>query len=91
MSLLGYKELDYGRGLARLQEEKAQGENEKLKRCEVEVDEIDDDAVHIDEHIRFVLSEYNDLSAEQKQNFYKHIFVHKENVKAQETEKPTEN
>jgi hypothetical protein len=46
----------------------------------VNVDEIDDDAVHIDEHVRFVLSEFNDLNDEQKQNYYTHITVHRERI-----------
>jgi hypothetical protein len=78
LSLLGYKELDYGRGIARLQEEKAQSENERLRRGTVSVDVLDDDAIHVAEHTRFVLSEYGDLTEEQKQNYYAHVSAHKE-------------
>ena len=77
LALLGYKELDYQKGLAHLQEEKAQSENEDLRSKDVGVDEIDDHAVHIDEHIRYVLSEYKSLSEEQKQRYYAHISLHK--------------
>lgn len=81
LSLLGYKELDYQKGLARLQEDKAQRENDKLKKEQVDIEEIDDDSIHIDEHIRYVLSEYTTLKEEQKQRFYTHILQHKQRIK----------
>ena len=83
LSLLGYKELDYQKGLARLHEEKAQNENEKLKKTLLLPDEIDDHAIHQEEHTRFVLSEYQDLSEEQKQNYYAHIKEHKQKIQEQ--------
>ena len=81
LSLLGYKELDYQKGIARLQEEKAQSENDLLLKGKVEVDEIDDHAIHIDEHTRYFLSEHLSLKKEQKQNFYLHIKAHKSAIK----------
>lgn len=78
LSLLGYKDLDYQKGLARLQEEKAQSENDLMLKSNVEVDEIDDHAIHSDEHTRYFLSEHTSLNKEQKQNFYKHIKTHKD-------------
>jgi len=81
LSLLGYKELDYQKGLARLQEDKAQRENDRLKKEQVDIEEIDDDSIHIDEHIRYVLSEYTTLKEEQKQRFYTHILQHKQRIK----------
>jgi len=81
LSLLGYKELDYNRGIARLQEEKAKEENDKLKKGEIPIDKIDDDNVHVDEHVRYVLSEYNDLNEKQKENYYAHIDAHKQRLK----------
>lgn len=80
LSLLGYKELDYQKGLAHLQEEKAQNENEDLRNTPLNIDEIDDHAVHIDEHVRYVLSEYKSLSEEQKQRYYQHINQHKTKI-----------
>lgn len=80
LSLLGYKELDYHKGLSRLQEEKAERENEKLVKNPVGVDEIDDHNIHIDEHERFVLSEFDDLTEEQKGRFYEHVKVHRERL-----------
>ena len=78
LALLGYKDLDYQKGIARLQEEKAQGENQAMLGGEVEVDEIDDHSIHSDEHTRYFLSEHLSLTKEQKQNFYKHIKMHKD-------------
>lgn len=80
LSLLGYKELDYQKGLSRLQEEKAQRENEMLVKAPVSVTEIDDDFIHVDEHIRYILSEELSLSESQKENFYAHIKEHKEKI-----------
>lgn len=86
LTLLGYKELDYHKGLSRLHEEKAQSENEKLIKADVTVDEIDDHSIHVDEHQRFVLSEYADISETVKQRFYAHIKMHEQklNIKNQE-------
>lgn len=77
LTLLGYKDLDYQKGLSRLQEEKAIGENERMLNEEVLIDEIDDNSIHIDEHTRYVLCEYLTLTKEQKNRFYKHIAEHK--------------
>jgi hypothetical protein len=86
LSLLGYKDLDYQKGMARLQEEKAQKENERLKKQEKEVEEIDDDGIHVDEHTRFVLCEYDTLTKEQKNRFFAHIKAHKERINLTEGE-----
>lgn len=81
LSLLGYKDLDYQKGLSRLQEERAQKENEELRTMDKQIEEIDDDEVHADEHVRYVLSEYDSLSKEQKERIYAHIRAHKERIK----------
>jgi hypothetical protein len=80
LSLLGYKELDYQKGIARLQQEKAQRENDKLRHEALTIDEIDDNAVHVDEHTRYVLSEFTSLNQAQKQRFYEHIKLHKNTI-----------
>jgi len=81
LSLLGYKDLDYQKGLSRLHEEKAIEENEKLRTSEVDVDEIDDHSIHVDEHTRYLLSEYSSVNKEQKQRFIEHINKHKKILK----------
>lgn len=80
LTLLGYKDLDCSKGLSKLQEEKARRENDKLKQTELSVEDFDDDSIHVDEHLRFVLSEYQSLNDQQKQRFSKHIKEHKEKV-----------
>ena len=86
LTLLGYKDLDYRKGLSRLQEEKAVSENEKIKNHGLEIEEIDDDSIHIDEHTRYVLSEYDDLDESQKQRLYEHIKAHRERMEKKEKE-----
>ena len=81
LSLLGYKDLDYQKGIARLQEEKALNENEEMRIKDVFVEEIDDNSIHIDEHVRYVLSEYGSLTEKQKQRYYQHINQHKTTLK----------
>ena len=81
LTLLGYKDLDYRKGLARLQEERAQKENEVIKKSGKEIEEIDDDTIHFDEHTRYILSEYDSLTEEQKQRLLAHATAHKERSK----------
>ena len=81
ISMLGFKELDYRKGLSRLQEQKAIDENEIIRIKGLSVEEIDDDAIHIDEHTRYVLSEYDELTKEEKERLYAHIKAHKEKIK----------
>lgn len=77
LSLLGYKDLDYKKGLSRLQEEKAQKENDVIRKQGLNIEEIDDDSIHIDEHTRYILCEYESLSKEQKQRLFEHLKQHK--------------
>ncbi len=80
LNLMGYKDLDYQKGISSLQEEKAQQENQTLKQKQIEIEIIDDDEIHIDEHVRFILSEYNSLSSEQKERYFNHVKEHKQNL-----------
>ncbi len=77
LTLLGYKDLDNQKGLSRLQEEKAQWENDKIRKNGMNVEEIDDDSIHIDEHVRYILSEYTSLNEQEKQRLYLHVREHK--------------
>ena len=81
LSLLGYKDLDYKKGVSRLQEEKAQRENELLRKGEVSVEEVDDDVIHVEEHTRYALIEYDELSKEEKQRIFAHVKAHKDRIK----------
>lgn len=81
LSLLGYKDLDYQKGLSRLHEEKAQLENQSFGKKEVKVEYMDEHKIHIDEHTRFVLNEYENLDEKKKQIIYLHIEEHKNKLK----------
>lgn len=81
LSLLGYKDLDYQKGLSRLQEEKAQRENDGMRTKDLEVEIIDNHEIHVEEHTRYVLCEYTTLTEEQKKRFYNHILEHKNQIK----------
>ncbi len=80
LTLLGYKDLDYRKGLSRLHEEKAQAENEALRTADMPVEEIDDHRTHEETHVRFVLSEYVSLSDEQKARYFEHVRVHRQRL-----------
>jgi hypothetical protein len=67
LTLLGYKDLDYRKGLARLHEEKAVRENDQMRKVDVLVDLVDEHAIHIDEHVRYVLCEFSSLDEQTKQ------------------------
>lgn len=86
LSLLGYKDLDYQKGLSRLQEERANKENEELRAEDRNIEIIDNDEIHIDEHTRYVLSEYQSLNEEQKQRYFAHISAHKNRLNKGEKE-----
>ena len=80
LSILGFSELVSNKGLSRLQMDRASKENEIIKKEQKEIEEIDNDVIHIEEHTRFALSEYDQLSAEEKQRIFKHIKMHKERI-----------
>ncbi len=80
LSLLGYDDLDYRKGVSRMHEEKAQNENVKIRKFGCAIEEIDEDRIHIDEHTRYVLSEYDELTEEEKQRLFSHIKEHKDRI-----------
>ncbi len=86
LSLLGYKDLDFSNGIAKLHEEKAQRENQEMLNKEISVEYMDDNKIHIDEHTRFVLNEYENLNEKIKERFYKHIEEHKNKINEKITE-----
>ena len=81
LSLLGYKDLDYQKGVSEMQSEKAQKENERIRKREVHAEEVDDDEIHLDEHTRYILSEYDELNEEEKQRLFVHLKEHKDRIK----------
>ena len=81
LSLLGYKTLDYSGELVKLQREKAKAENAQIKAGTIaDIEPVDDDEVHVEEHTKYYLSEVENLSAEQKQRLLNHIALHKNKI-----------
>jgi hypothetical protein len=78
LTLLGYDDLDYNRGLSELHEEKAQTENEKMRKEYVDPTELDDHQIHVAEHVRYFLTECDELDEKQKQNYILHVKKHKQ-------------
>ena len=64
-----------------MQSEKAQRENEKIRKYGLKTEEVDDHKIHIDEHTRYILSEYDELTREEKERLYAHLKEHKEKTK----------
>ncbi len=80
LNILGFQELDYQKGLSRLQTEKASNENALIRKEQMDIEEIDDDIIHIEEHTRYAFSEYDELSKEEKERIFKHIRQHKDRL-----------
>ena len=76
LSLLGYAELDGKCKIYALHEEKAQTENEKLLKVKLTPDLFDDHKIHVEEHTRYALTEYDDIGSVAKNNFIEHISEH---------------
>ncbi len=83
LELLGYNDLGGEKGFSILQEEKAVEENKRLIEKELPIEIIDDHDIHISEHKRYVLSEYNNLTEKQKSRFFAHILEHENKLNIQ--------
>lgn len=81
LSLLGYKDLGEKNNLYDLQKEKAILENKLLLKGEKNTDSLDDDDIHIEEHTRYFLSDYSNLTDEQKKWITSHVELHKNKIK----------
>lgn len=80
LALMGYKDLTAERGLTGLQRQKAVGENIKIINMDIPVEIIDEHKIHIEEHTRYALSEYEKLTEKQKQNIFGHIEKHQKKL-----------
>lgn len=85
LEMMGYEDLDDKKGLSRLHEEKAQMENEKMRSGDIDVEEIDDDEIHISEHVKYALSEYAEFSDQLKERYFKHVRAHKDRLNQKQT------
>lgn len=75
LDALGFGSLEGVRGLSEMHRNKAAEENLRLAQEEVPVDEYDDDAIHIDEHTRFLLSD-EFRGGDAKERFVAHLREH---------------
>ena len=78
LEALGFGGLDGAHGLLPLHKNKAAEENRRLLAEEVPVDVYDEDAVHIAEHTRFLLSDDFRRHEEAKARFTAHLRGHEE-------------
>jgi hypothetical protein len=88
LNILGYKDLDYHKGLSKLHEEKAIRENEQMRNNKkIEIEEIDDDKIHIDEHTRYMLTEYEEIKSKEIRGLFNaHILEHQTRLKSRQNE-----
>ena len=77
LEALGFAGLDGGQGITTMHTNKAAGENVRLLKEEVPVDFYDDDALHIDEHTRYLLSGEARGDA-VKARFERHLRAHRD-------------
>ncbi len=80
LSLLGYNDLDSRKNISRLHEDKAKKENDIIRKEVLEIDVIDDHNIHIDEHTRYFLSEFDELTKEEREKIIYHISEHKKYI-----------
>ena len=89
LEILGYGSLDNVQDLTALHVSKAQNENLDMAKSYVEVESFDDHAVHVTEHIRFLLSGELNLVKDKekaKENVIKHIEEHKAKLAAEKVD-----
>ena len=85
LNALGFGGLQNARGLEQLHCDKAAEENLRLAKEDVAADGYDDHALHIAEHIRYLLSgEFKKCGAGAKERFERHISLHREALAAAE-------
>ena len=83
LDALGFAGLDGGQGIGSLHANKAAGENMRLLTEDVPVDFYDDDALHVDEHTRFLLSGEFRGGDEAKARFEEHLRAHRVRMREQ--------
>ncbi len=76
LTLLGYKALDSSSGLCKLHQNKARAEHTVIINNGRVVDSVDNHAVHIEEHTRYYLGEFENLTENQIKNLLDHVALH---------------
>lgn len=78
LEMLGFGNWESARDLEQLHIKKAVKENDSLKNELFLAESFDDHELHIDEHVKFLLSEENKKNEIQKNNIVEHIASHKQ-------------
>ncbi len=76
LDALGYGSFENARDISRLHISKAEWENARLAREDVDADEYDDHALHITEHLRYLLSG-GENDAATKARIMRHLEAHR--------------
>lgn len=78
LEMLGFGNWENARDLEQLHMKKAMKENDRLKSEVFLADMYDEHRLHIDEHIKFLLTDDNEKKEIQKSNIIEHIASHKQ-------------
>ncbi len=77
LEILGFGNWESGRDIEELHAKKAMRENIEIKNAEVAPEETDDHSLHISEHVRALISEEDEYSAEARERIAEHIRSHR--------------
>ncbi len=91
LEALGYKNFSEERDISALHRGRAGKENLAMKSEPAEVKDYDDHALHINEHIAFLLSEDVEVSAETERRICEHIKIHRKKLEDEKNGQPDGN
>jgi len=77
LEMLGFGNWESAREVDELHEKRAKEENEKVKDGPIEIEEVDDDDLHINEHVKAVIGNDYALDKQAKERMLEHIRMHK--------------
>lgn len=77
LEMLGFGNWESARDVEQLHIKKAIKENDRLKDGVFDADSYDDHELHVEEHIKYLLSEDNEKDVNHKNNVVEHIASHK--------------
>ena len=77
LEIMGFGNWENALSTKELHVKKADRENINLKKKAPEIQDTDDHSLHIEEHIRYLISEENDLSQQDRKTLSEHIRRHR--------------
>ena len=77
LEMLGFGNWESARELEELHVKKAKEENERVKEGDIDLEEVDDDDLHLNEHVKAVIGKEYDLDEKAKERMLAHIREHK--------------